>query len=194
MTSETMALDDAFGSALGGLKRNEDGLIIVGTYHAVFRDPDGTVVREVTFDNLVTDLGAQYLLNQLAASPTATTAYLGLIGSGGGTTVAVTDTQSSHSGWAEGGAAYAPTYTAPRKTISWNAASGSGAGNRIKTAGGTTYVFSFTGSGTVNGAFVNLNGSSTIDNTTGTMFSAGMFTGQAVTSSSTLTVTYQIAV
>jgi len=49
-----------------------------------------------------------------------------------------------------------------------------------------------TGSGTVAGCFINIGGSATIDNTTGTLFSAGDFTAgsKTVTSGDTLNVTY----
>jgi hypothetical protein len=89
-----------------------------------------------------------------------------------------------------------PLYTAPRKTFAWSAASGSGAGSRTKNSSGAfTFAFITTG-GTVDGAFLNINGSSTIDNTTGTLFSAGTFTGgsKVVANTDTLTVTYSLAV
>jgi hypothetical protein len=48
------------------------------------------------------------------------------------------------------------------------------------------------GSGTVAGCFINVGGSATKDNTTGTLFSAGDFTAgsKTVTSGDTLSVTY----
>jgi hypothetical protein len=44
----------------------------------------------------------------------------------------------------------------------------------------------------VAGCFININGSATIDNTTGTLYSAGSFTGgnKTVASSDVLNVTY----
>jgi hypothetical protein len=56
-------------------------------------------------------------------------------------------------------------------------------------------VFSMTGSGTVTGAFINIGGSATIDNTTGTLFSAGNFTAgsKTVTSGDTINVTYTLS-
>jgi hypothetical protein len=49
-----------------------------------------------------------------------------------------------------------------------------------------------TGSGTVAGCFINVGGSATKDDTTGTLFSAGDFTAgdKIVTSGDTLSVTY----
>ena len=108
---------------------------------------------------------------------------MGLKGTG---TALVGDTQASHGSWLEVGATNAPTYTAPRKTPTWSAAS---AGSISPTV---AQVFSITGSGTIAGCFINVNGTSTIDNTTGTLFSAGDFTGgsKTVTSGDTLSVTY----
>jgi hypothetical protein len=53
-------------------------------------------------------------------------------------------------------------------------------------------TFAITSSGTVAGCFINIGGSSTKDNTTGTLFSAGDFTAgsKTVTSGDTLSVTY----
>ena len=55
-------------------------------------------------------------------------------------------------------------------------------------------TYAFTSSGTVAGAFLNLAGSATKDNTTGTLFSAGNFTGgdKVVASSDTIDVTYTL--
>jgi len=53
-------------------------------------------------------------------------------------------------------------------------------------------VFSMTGSGTVAGCFINIGGSATKDDTTGTLFSAGDFTAgsKTVTNGDTLSVSY----
>lgn len=165
----------------------------IGTYRAWHRAPDGTLLWEDQFPNLITDAGAKFLLDALAASALTITSYLGLKGTG---SAATGDTQASHAGWSEVGGTNAPAYSGTRKTISWSAATGSGGNpNRVKTAGGATYTFSFTSGGTVAGAFVNCNGSATQDNTTGTLFSAGDFTGgnKTVANGETLTVTYQVA-
>jgi hypothetical protein len=52
-----------------------------------------------------------------------------------------------------------------------------------------------TGSGTVAGAFINVGGTSAIDNTTGILFSAGDFTAgsKTVTSGDTINVTYTLS-
>jgi len=144
--------------------------------------------------NLVTDVGAKLLLDTiLAGSAFTASTFMGLKGTG---VAVVADTQASHASWLEVGTTNAPQYTAPRKTVTWSAAAGTGAGARTKASSSTnTYAIITTG-GTVDGAFLNINGTSAIDNTTGTLFSAGQFTGGAktVAVSDTLTVTYSLAI
>ena len=108
---------------------------------------------------------------------------MGLKGTG---TAVAADTQASHASWDEVGGANAPTYSGNRQTPTFGAASGG-----VKSTS-TPVVFSMTGSGTVAGCFINIGGSATKDNTTGTLFSAGDFTAgsKTVTSGDTLSVTY----
>jgi len=148
-------------------------------------EPMTEVKWEGSFSNLVTTVGKNAGLdNNLSGSGYTAAWYLGLISSTSYTAVAVGDTMASHSGWLEAGAANAPTYSGSRKTTAWSAAS---AGSKALSAG---LVFTFTGSGTVKGCFMNT--VATVDGTTGTLYSAGLFTGgdQPVVSTNTLTVTY----
>lgn len=138
-----------------------------------------------SFDNVVCTLGKNYLLdNGLAGSAFTAAFFLGLISSVSYTAVSAADTMASHAGWLEAGATNAPTFSGARKTAAWSAAS---AGSKALSAG---LVFTFTGTGTVKGAF--LTTVSTVDGTTGTLYSAGLFTGgdQPVVSTNTLTVSY----
>lgn len=136
--------------------------------------------------NVVTDVGARYLLdNGLAGSAYTAAFFLGLISSTSYSAVAAGDTMASHAGWLEAGAANAPTYSeATRRTAAWSAASSR---SKALSAG---LVFTFTGSGTVKGCF--LSTVNTKDGTTGTLYSAGTFTGgdQPVVNTNTLTVSY----
>lgn len=153
-------------------------------------------LTEVKWDqlayNTVVTVGKNAMLdNALAGSSyTVTGPYMGLIGAVGYSAIAAGDTMSSHAGWTEAGDANAPTYTGPRKTISWSAAS---SGSK---APSSAPVFSITGTGTAKGVFMVFGSGalSTIDNTAGTLFSAGLFSGgdQAVVNTNTLTVTYSI--
>lgn len=104
--------------------------------------------------------------------------------------VLAADTMASHAGWSEAGGVNLPTYTAPRKTCAWAAAS---AGSRALSS---ALSFVFTSAGQVKGAFLVLDtaASSTIDNTSGTLFSAGTFSGgdRQVQSGDTLNVSYTL--
>jgi len=141
------------------------------------------------YNNLVTDVGAKFWLDLLFGTGTFTAAFMGLKGTG---TAVVADTQASHGSWLEQGAANAPTYSGTRKTPAWSGATGSGANNRQKATSAAS-AFTFGGNGTVFGSFININGTSAIDNTTGTLFSAGDFSGsKAVVSTDVLNVTYTL--
>lgn len=135
--------------------------------------------------NLVTTVGKNYLLdNGLAGSSFTAAFYLGLISSTSWSAVNAADTMSSHTGWLEAGNAHDPTYTGNRKTAGWSSAS---AGSKAFSAG---LVFTAGSTGTVKGCF--LTTVATVDGTTGTLYSAGTFTGgdQPVVSTNTLTVSY----
>jgi hypothetical protein len=140
---------------------------------------------EAVAPNLVTTVGKNLALDTIFAGSSYTASVaMGLKGTG---TAAVGDTMSSHAGWLEVGGANAPTYTAPRKTPAWSAAS---SGSKVMSAAAS---FAITGSGTVDGCFMVLGGSTTIDNTTGTLYSAGTFSSpgaRVVANLDTLNVTY----
>ncbi len=193
MEQNTIQISDVASASLAAMMGGSESFRVFGKYFVQCHDKDGNLLWEDEAPNLVTDVGAKLLLDTiLAGSAFTATTYMGLKGTG---SAAVADTQASHAGWLEIGAANAPTYTSPRKTITWSSASGSGAGSRTKASTGT-YTFAITsGSGaTVDGCFLNINGTSAIDNTTGTLFSAGTFSGGAKTVSSgdSLTVTYAL--
>jgi hypothetical protein len=142
-------------------------------------------------DNLVVNVGKNHMLdNDLQTSVAIVGPFMGLISSTSYTAIAAADTMASHAGWLEAGNANAPTYTAPRKTCAWNAAS---AGSKALSA---ALSFAITGTGTVKGAFLvyGTGAVSTIDNTSGTLFSAGLFgTGdRSVLSGDTLNVSYSV--
>lgn len=148
------------------------------------------VVGESVFPNLVTDLGARLTLDTILGNTAAGAVVMGLKGAGA---AAVGDTQASHAGWLEQGGANAPTYSGTRKTPTFSAATGTGAGSRQKTTS-SAVAFSITSSGTVAGCFINIGGTSAIDNTTGTLFSAGDFAAsKTVANLDTLNVTYTLS-
>ena len=153
-------------------------------------DKDGKLKWTEEFENVVTNVGKNYALDgYLQTAVTIVGPFMGLISSvsyGAGPVVG--DTMASHAGWTEAGGTNAPTYTAPRKTCAWSAAS---AGSKSLSA---ALSFAITGTGTIKGAFIVLGTGalSTIDNTAGTLYSAGLFTGgdRSVVNLDTVNVSY----
>jgi hypothetical protein len=171
----------------------QDEVMVHGRFEVECFDRDGNLKWRDTIENVVTYLGKNHMLdNDLQTSVAIVGPYIGLISSvsySGGPVIG--DTMASHSGWTEAGATNAPTYTAPRKTCAWNAAA-----NGIK-ALSAALAFVFTGGGTVKGCFLvyGTGALSTIDNTAGTLFSAGTFTGgdKVVIATDTLNVSYSVS-
>jgi hypothetical protein len=162
-----------------------------GWGYAWIMKADGRIVNEWDWKNVVATVGKNVMLDAALAGSTysVTGPYMGLISSVSYTTgPAAGDTMSSHGGWTEAGATNAPTYTAPRKTCAWSAAA---AGAKALSS---ALSFAITGTGTVKGCFIAYftGAVSTIDNTSGTLWSAGVFTGgdKAVANTDTLNVSY----
>lgn len=166
-----------------------------GVYVAKCYDAEGNLKWEDTIGNLVVAVGKQLMLDTLlSGSAYSATVRMGLVSGASSPTYAAADTQASHAGWLESGLANAPTYSGSRPTITFGSATSSGTTptNVTTKAGSAAVSFTFTGSGTVAGCFININGSATIDDTTGTLYSAGSFTGgnKTVANTDVLNVTY----
>jgi hypothetical protein len=168
---------------------------IVGHFVAECRDEEGHVLWVEEFDNLLTQVGKALLLDMgLAGSAYTAADFMGLISSVSFSAISGGDTMSAHAGWLEAGTTNVPTYSGARPTTAWNASTLSGASaysaSKQLTAG---LVFTFTGTGTVQGAFIvaGSGANGTIGNTAGVLFAAGTFTTpQPVVATNTLTVTY----
>jgi len=160
----------------------EDTMSIHGSYHAVCYSADGFIKWEDEIENLVTTVGKNFTLDTTLGNVAGGAVVMGLKGTG---TAVVADTQASHASWLEVGLANAPTYSGNRPTPSFSAAA---AGSK---ATSSAVSFSMTSTGTVAGCFINIGGSSTKDNTTGTLFSAGDFSSsKSVINGDTIAVTY----
>lgn len=161
-----------------------------GTFVVECLGPDGQLKWRDTIENTVVTVGKNLALDTFLAGSgyTVVGPYMGLISSVSWTGVNAADTMASHSGWTEAGNANAPTYTAPRKTCAWSSAN---AGSKALSS---ALSFAITSTGTVKGAFIvyGTGAVSTIDNTSGTLYSAGTFTGgdKAVGDGDTLNVSY----
>lgn len=168
-----------------------------GRYEVECIGADGKLKWRDHIDNVVATVGKNLLLDTILAGAayTVTGPFMGLISNISFTTGPVAgDTMASHGGWTEAGGTNAPTYTAPRKTAVFSAASGgakalSAALSFVMTSGSNVIVkgcFIVYGTGAV----------STIDSTAGVLLSAGLFSGgdKTVSSGDTINVTYTLSV
>lgn len=198
MTTKGNFFDRLRAAALLGAAIIMNGVIVDtcmarGVFTAECVGVDGQVKWTDTFPNTVVTVGKNHMLDtDLAGSAyTVVGPFMGLISSVSYSAISAADTMASHAGWTEAGATNAPTYTSPRKTCAWSAAS---AGAKALSA---ALAFPITGTGTIKGAFIvyGTGAVSTIDSTLGTLFSAGLFTGgdRAVISGDTVNVSYSIS-
>lgn len=194
MSSEIAKFGDACEATVSRGAGSTEQVGLAGVYVAECYDAQGNLKWSDEIKNLVTDVGRQDMLDKFFGNTGAGAVVMGLAGENGSAafTPAYTDTQSSHAGWYEVGGTNAPTYSAPRKTPTFSGATNA---NPAVLSTSAPVIFSMTGSGTVYGAFINFNGSSTIDNTTGVLFSIGAFTAgpKTVTSGDTINVTYTLS-
>lgn len=190
MIGEQLLSTAIVGAAVQGKGRWHDGLSVLGKFIVECFDKDGDLKWRDEFPNTVVTVGKNSMLDNFLAGSgfTQVGPYLGLISSVGYSAISAADTMSSHAGWTEAGNANAPTYSGTRKTCVWSAAS---AGAKALSA---ALSFAITGTGTIKGGFIVLGTGAlnTIDNTAGTLFSAGLFTGgdRAVISGDTVNVSY----
>ena len=162
-----------------------------GYFTAKCYDAQGNLKWEDTFPNVVTTVGGNDILDKYLAGSSYTAAnYMGLIGAVSYTgTPVIGDTMSSHSTWTEAGGTNQPTYSqSARPTCAWSSAA-----SKSKSLS-SPLTFSITGTGTAKGCF--LTTVATKDGTTGTLISAGLFTGgdKAVANGDTLSVSYSLGV
>jgi hypothetical protein len=194
MSAEITKIADSFGGSASFGGGSVETVGIEGVYTATCFDADGNEKWTDTIKNLTTNVGRANLMNSYFGNTGGGAIVMGLGGANGsGTfTPAYGDTQSSHAGWFEVGGANAPTYSGTRKTPSFSAAT---TANPSVLSTSAAVVFSMTSSGTVYGAFINVGGATTIDSTTGVLFSIGQFTAgsKTVTSGDTINVTYTLS-
>ncbi|MEY8688453.1 MAG: hypothetical protein AB9M53_01055 [Leptothrix sp. (in: b-proteobacteria)] len=152
-----------------------------GHYVVECRDASGNLKWTDEIENLVTTVGKNFALDTfLAGSGFTATWFIGLISATGYTAVAATDTIASHAGWTED-----QNYTqTARPTAAFSAAS---AGSKALSS---ALTFSMNASTTIKGCF--LNSVATKGGTTGTLYSAGLFTGgdKVLASGDSLSVSY----
>jgi len=193
-TRDLVGMGDIVDATITRNAGQTDYLGLEGVYVAECYDAQGNLKWSDKFENLTTNVGRANLMDSYFANTGGGAIVMGLAGpvAGPAFTPAYGDTQGTHTGWNEIGGANAPTYTGTRKTPSFSAAT---VANPSVLTTSAVVVFTMSGSGTVSGAFINVGGSSAIDNTTGTLFSIGAFTAgdKIVTSGDTINVTYTLS-
>jgi hypothetical protein len=195
MQKELASCGDKAEISLQANVAGTETLGIAGTYHVVCRDKEGNVKWEEGFPNLVNAVGKELMLDTLlrGSSYSVVGPFLGLIG-GATPTFAAADTNASHAGWTEF-TDYTVGGSAVRGTAVFGAATSSGlTPANITTSLATAITYTITGAGgTVSGCFLvtGSGASSTISNTSGTLYSAGAFsTAKVTTAGDTVSVTY----
>ena len=178
--AETAKATDAQSASLVARTGANEEMAIHGHYTVECFDAAGNLKWSEQIKNLVVTEGKNFMLDTTFAGTTYSAAwYLGLVDGASSPTYNAANTMASHAGWSE-----FTTYSeSTRPAPTWNAASG---GSKATNA----TSFSINGSGTVAGAFMTTD--STKSGTTGTLFSAGNFSGgsRTVASGDTLNVTY----
>jgi len=152
-----------------------------GYYTATCYGPDGAVKWTDDIHNLVLTAGKNHALdNYLAGSAYTATWFMGLVGSTSFTAIAAADTAASHAGWTE-----ETNYSAGARPTAAFSAAASGA-----KALSAALTFTMSAGATVKGAFLVSN--STKGGTTGTIYSAGLFTGgdKVLASGDSLAISY----
>ena len=182
-TEKAKAADAVFSGLIAG-GQSQEGAKAVGRYKMECRDKDGNLKWVEEEDNLVVNVGLQYMAGSaLTGTTQVTTWYLGLI-TGPGVTTNAADTMSSK-GWTE----FTGYSNANRVTASFTAATN--ANPSVVTNSGTPANFNINASGTVGGAFLTSN--NTKSGTTGTLFSEKAFSSpgdRSVVSGDIIAVTY----
>jgi hypothetical protein len=186
MKKEMIEGGQAFEKSASGLiiPRHRVEQLEAHGFYSLKLERNGKVIWEDEFDNLVTTVGKNDLLDKYLAGSAYTAAwYLGLVDGGSTPTYAAGDTMSSHAGWTES-TAYS---NASRVTAAWGAAS---AGSKATSAA----VFNINATATIAGCL--LTTVSTKGGTTGILYSVGAFGAgnRSVLSGDTLSVTYTASV
>lgn len=162
---------------------NNEQLALKGRFEVVARRKDGSIKWREVIDNLIVNAGKNYILDAgLSAGTPITTWYVGL--TTGSPSPAAGDTMSSHAGWTE----FTNYDEANRQTWTDGGVSGQSVDNSASPA-----VFTSSGAAqTVGGMF--LTSDNTKSGTTGTLFSAGAFSGgnKTLETGETITVTYTV--
>lgn len=191
---ESMGFKDIAVASVQSLRQVASGIKLQGIFHSQCFRPNGELRWEDTVHNLVVNEGLNYALNVIfgGVSPEVyqQSWYVGLVS---GLTsplpsYAAADTLSSHSGWSEFTAYTGANSPEERPALTIAAASSQ---SRTNSANKASFSIN-SDSSNIDGCFITT--SLLKGNTTGTLFSAGQFTGgnKAADNGDTLDVTYTL--
>ncbi len=132
----------------------------------------GKVIGVYDARNTIVNVGKNYILDVMFNGGTQIANikwFMGFISSASYSAIAAADTMASHSGWTEW-----TTYSESVRQ-GW----GSGAASSQSVTNASAVVINITGTGTVKGLFINgaASGADTKGGTTGTLWSAALYTG-----------------
>ena len=165
MSNENAKAIDVVASGLVANTGASEGARATGKYVVECHDKDGNLKWAAETDNLVVNVGLQYLAGcGLTSTTQITTWYIGLYGAGASNTPAASDTLSSHAGWTE-----ITPYSGNRPSVTFAAATN--ANPSVVTNSASKAQFTMNATATVGGAFL----CSAASGTTGTLFSAADF-------------------
>ena len=178
------ASDSISGGLIAGTKNTEVAKA-TGRFRMECYDKDGILKWTAESQNLVVNVGLEYMAGTALTSTTQiTTWYIGLYGAGASNTPAAGDTMASHAGWTE-----VTPYAGNRPTATFVAATN--ANPSVVTNTASPASFSINATQTVGGAFLTSNNAA--GGSTGTLFSAADFQSPGdrnVVSGDTLKVSY----
>lgn len=182
---KTKAKDQANAGLVAGMG-SQDSAKATGHYLVECHDKDGNLKWSVDSDNLVVNVGLQYMAGvALTSTAQITTWYIGLYGAAASNTPAAGDTMSSHAGWTE------VTDYSESTRVAATFAAATNANPSVVTNTASKAQFSMNNTVTVGGCF--LTSGSAKGGTTGTLFSAVDFSApgdRSVVSGDVLSVTY----
>jgi len=186
---EQAKANDVTASGLIARPSSLEGAHAMGKFTFECYDKDGALKWEAEEDNLVVNVGLQYMCGTALTSVTQITSwFIGLYGAGASNAPAAGDTMSSHAGWTE----EVPYSNATRPACTF--ATATTANPSVATNSASVAAFTINATATVGGAFLVSN--STKSGTTGTLFSAADFSSPGdrnVVSGDTLNVTYTLS-
>lgn len=178
------AADAVAGGLIAGTKHTEIAKA-TGRFRMECYDKDGNLKWSAESQNLVVNVGLQYMAGVALTSTAQITAwYIGLYGAGASNTPAAGDTMASHAGWTE-----VTPYAGTRPAATFAAATNANPSVVTNTASPASFAINATQ--VVGGAFLTSN--NTAGGSTGVLFSAADFQSpgdRSVVSGDTLNVTY----